>query len=63
MLERGFLASNAYYATFAHTDQHIRDYLSATGDVFRELSDAVAEGSVEKLLKGPAAHSGFHRLT
>jgi glutamate-1-semialdehyde 2,1-aminomutase len=63
MLERGFLAANAYYATFAHTDQHIREYLSATGDVFRELSDALAAGSVEKLLKGPVAHSGFHRLT
>ena len=63
MLERGFLATNAYYATFAHTVQHISDYLSATGDVFHELADAVEAGVAEKLLKGPVAHAGFYRLT
>ena len=63
MLERGFLATNAYYATFSHTAQHISAYLSATGDVFHELADAVEEGSVEKLLKGPVAHADFYRLT
>ena len=63
MLERGFLATNAYYASFAHTDQHISDYLSATGDVFHELADAVEAGVAEKLLKGPVAHAGFYRLT
>jgi glutamate-1-semialdehyde aminotransferase len=63
MLERGFLATNAYYATFAHSVEHITGYLSATGDVFHSLADAVGAGSVEKLLKGPIAHAGFHRLT
>ncbi len=63
MLESGFLATNAYYATFAHTDQHIGDYLAAAADVFHELAKARETGSVEKLLKGPIAHAGFYRLT
>ena len=34
MLERGFLATNAFYATCAHTSGQIDDYLAAAGDVF-----------------------------
>jgi glutamate-1-semialdehyde 2,1-aminomutase len=63
MLERGFLATNAYYATVAHSVENIIEYLSATGDVFHELADAVHRGTVEKLLKGPVAHAGFYRLS
>ena len=63
MLERGFLAGNAVYATFAHTDDHIRHYLSAVGEVFQELAAAVEKGDVSARLRGPIAHAGFSRLT
>jgi glutamate-1-semialdehyde aminotransferase len=63
MLERGFLAGNAYYATWAHTASHIDDYLAAVREVFAGLAKAVHSGNVEALLKGPVAHSGFARLT
>lgn len=63
MLERGFLASGRYYATYAHRDEHIAAYLEAVRDVFRELAEAAAKGDVQRRLGGPVAHSGFRRLT
>lgn len=63
MLERGFLAAKAFYATYAHQDKHVDEYLSAVREVFGLLSKALAEGTVLTSLKGPVAHSGFHRLT
>lgn len=62
MLERGFLATVALYSSFAHTDDHINKYLSATDEVFHEISKAIKSGNPEKLLKGPVCHSGFKRL-
>jgi glutamate-1-semialdehyde 2,1-aminomutase len=62
MLERGFLATNAYYATCAHTGEQIDCYLAAAADVFAGLVKALEAGDVEKRLKGPVAHEGFYRL-
>ena len=33
MLDRGFLATNAFYATHAHQETHIRSYLGAVPEV------------------------------
>lgn len=63
MLERGFLASTAFYATHAHEDQHVRRYLEAFQEVFAQVTDALERGTVIKQLKGPVAHAGFGRLT
>jgi glutamate-1-semialdehyde 2,1-aminomutase len=63
MLERGFLATGAFYATFAHHDEHIQAYLAATNEVFRAIAAAQADGSLSSRLKGPVAHTGFRRLT
>ncbi len=63
MLERGFLAKNAYYATCSHTADQIDQYLTAVNDVFRELARAISAGNVLKQLRGPVAHAGFSRLT
>jgi glutamate-1-semialdehyde aminotransferase len=63
MLARGFLASKAFYASYAHQDEQIENYLDATSDVFADLAEAIRTQSVEKELKGPVAHAGFHRLT
>ena len=62
MLERGFLATKAFYATFAHQDQVIEEYLQAAEDVFRVVAPALERGTVRSLLRGPVAHSGFTRL-
>jgi len=63
MLERGFLATGAFYATFAHQHCHVESYLSAVDEVFGLIARAIEKKEVEKLLKGPVAHAGFYRLT
>lgn len=62
MLERGFLATGAFYATFAHTDGHVEAYIDAVRNVFSIIKKAVDEDTVEKSIKGPVAHTGFRRL-
>ncbi len=63
MLERGFLATNAFYASYAHQDHHIESYLEAVQDAFGIVADARAHNTVMEKLKGPVAHVGFRRLT
>jgi glutamate-1-semialdehyde aminotransferase len=63
MLERGYLATNAFYATYAHKPSHMEKYAAAVEEVFAALARAINAGEVEKLLKGAVAHSGFQRLS
>ncbi len=63
MLERGILATNAFYASYAHRDEHVERYLAAAEESFRFIAEALRSGEIEKRLKGPVAHAGFRRLT
>lgn len=63
MLEKGYLATTAFYASYAHKQEHIDKYLAAVDEVFGFISEAVEEGHPEKYLKGPVCHAGFGRLT
>jgi len=63
MLYRGFLATNSYYACYAHKKEHIEAYLEAVDEVFELISKAIKEGNPEKYLKGPVCQSGFKRLS
>ena len=63
MLERGYLANAAFYATRSHTPEIIGQYLGALDEVFGVLAEAVNNKDVDKRLRGPVAHSGFSRLT
>ncbi len=63
MLEKGYLATDAYYASYAHTPEKIENYLKAVDDCFCFLSKASEGKRVESELKGPVCHSGFQRLT
>lgn len=62
LLERGFLASKNFYASFAHTDAHVGTYVAAVDEAFGAIARAMAEGRLRSLLKGPVAHVGFARL-
>lgn len=62
MLDRGFLASKAFYATFAHGEDVIEAYLQAAEDAFGIIARALERGTVRDLLRGPVAHTGFARL-
>ena len=63
MLERGFLATNAFYASFAHTDKDLDSYIETMREAFKFISMAIADGNIEALLNGDICHSGFKRLT
>ena len=63
MLEYGFLATTAFYASFAHKEKHVKNYLIAVNKAFKFISDAIKSGDPKKYLQGPVCHSGFKRLT
>jgi glutamate-1-semialdehyde aminotransferase len=63
MLEKGFLATNAFYASYAHKDGHIERYLKSADESFRFISKAIKGGDPGKYLKGPVCHAGFRRLS
>jgi glutamate-1-semialdehyde 2,1-aminomutase len=63
MLKRGFLATTVVYVSFSHTIKNIKAYFIAVDEVFCIISKAIKQSKVSKLLKGPAAHNGFERLT
>jgi glutamate-1-semialdehyde aminotransferase len=63
MLDRRFLASTAFYAMYAHEQSHVDAYRCALAGAFSQIRDAIDNGRVESMLRGPIAHSGFARLT
>jgi glutamate-1-semialdehyde 2,1-aminomutase len=62
MLERGFLASNLFYAMFSHKAEHIKAYLQAVDDVFLHLAFLLQKGTLKHEMKGKPATEGFRRL-
>ena len=63
MLEKGFLATNTFYASYAHKREHVKKYLEKVDETFDFISKAIKEGNPKKYLKGPICHAGFRRLT
>jgi len=63
MLERGFLATTAFYASFAQKEEDITRYLDTVDSVFEILSGYIQSGDIESNLDTPVCHSGFARLT
>jgi len=62
MLEKGYLASNLFYAMYAHRDHHVDSYLDAADASFAQLSEAIERGDVDERLEGQPASSGFKRI-
>jgi len=62
MLGKGFLATNAFYAAYAHQPDHVKSYVEAVEEAFSEIAEALNRNEVAQRLKGPIAHTGFHRL-
>jgi glutamate-1-semialdehyde aminotransferase len=62
MLKRGFLATTAFYASYAHKVNNIKQYLKATDEVFAIIAKAL-KSDPKKYLDGEICHSGFARLT
>ena len=62
MLEKGFLATNGFYAMFDHQEEHVKAYLDAVDQVLSFLNEALSSGYPESFLIGKPAISGFKRL-
>ena len=60
MLDRGFLASNLIYVSYAHTGDIVDNYLENALEVFQLI--ARHKDNLEGLLKSEISHSGFQRL-
>jgi glutamate-1-semialdehyde aminotransferase len=63
MLERGFLASNVIYVSYAHDKEIVDKYIKEAQEVFHMITTALKSNALGKLLKGPVCHSGFERLS
>lgn len=62
MLDKGFLASTAFYASLAHTEEIAAKYLKAVDETFAFIAQKIREDKVKQSLRGPVSHSGFQRL-
>ena len=63
MLKKGFLATNAFYASYAHTMDDINTYLTAINSVFKKISQIQDSGDIHMCLEGSVCQTGFERLT
>lgn len=62
MLKQGYLASNAFYASIAHTEDIVDCYLEKLSTVFSMIAECENGRNPNDMLEGPIAHSGFGRL-
>jgi glutamate-1-semialdehyde 2,1-aminomutase len=62
MLEQGFLASNMYYAMYAHTVEHVDSYLAAADSAIGEIADAAKKDKLKERLQGKPSSAGFKRI-
>lgn len=63
MLKKGFLATNAFYVSYAHKEQDVNNYLDAVDAVFGQISKIDPSEDVMQYLDGPICQTGFQRLT
>jgi glutamate-1-semialdehyde 2,1-aminomutase len=63
MLKKGFLASTNFYASTAHTQEHLDSYFEALDEIYQTIYKCESEElNIDDLLDGPICHSGFKRL-
>ena len=62
MLEQGFLASNMFYAMYAHTEEDVERYIKAVETAFEQIARSIAQDDIEKKLVGKPSTLGFKRL-
>ncbi len=63
MGNQGFLASNLFYAMYAHSDEHVETYLDAMDTALARLKESLVLGTVSTDLSGKPSSTGFKRLT
>lgn len=63
MLDRGFLATTYFYASYGHKEEHIDKYIVECKNSFEIIKNAIDKGNILDLIDGEICHSGFQRLT
>ena len=63
MLDEGYLATNSYYASYAHTNDVVIKYLETCDKVFKLISEIISNNKIEESLVGPVCQTGFKRLS
>jgi len=63
MMAAGFLASSAFYATFAHKGEVLERFSDAVKGTFDQLARLQSKEEIKAELDSPEAHTGFRRLT
>jgi glutamate-1-semialdehyde 2,1-aminomutase len=59
MLDVGFLASGAFYPSYAHQPEHVDRALAATDRAFATIRTALDNDTVRAQLRGPVASTGL----
>jgi glutamate-1-semialdehyde 2,1-aminomutase len=62
MLKKGYLASNIFFASTAHTEEIINEYADALDPVFEMIKKCEDGLDINTLLEGPVCHSDFKRI-
>ena len=63
MLKKGYLASNLFYSSFAHSKEILKSYINELSVIFATISSYERRGQpIDDLLEGPVCHEGFNRL-
>ncbi len=63
MLKKGFLASTTFYPMWAHTPEHVEQYLNAADQVFAQIRRHLQDDTLEAHLQGQPSAAGFKRIT
>lgn len=63
MLEKGYLAKNAFYASFAHQPEDVDLYLQHVHDAFKQIKAWYDKGTMRDNLRGEVANPDFYRMT
>lgn len=62
MLSNGFLASNIFFSSTAHSDEIFSRYFEALDPIFSKIRKCEQGLDILSLLNGPVCHAGFKRL-
>lgn len=62
LLRYSTLASNIFYPSTAHSFDNLRIYSEQLDEIFGRAKKLIGDGSLERHINGPVAHSTFSRL-
>ena len=62
MIDQGILASNLFYVSYAHTEEHAGRYLEAADKAFAKIAEAIDKNDIDSRLRGKPSQTMFKRI-